>query len=246
MISSPSKDYETNLKKKLKQFINAQQEVVVSQSKRQLTKDSIAIVFKYLDNVENFRLIQQYGNDIYSYSQLIDKYDLLPKYLSIHNLSNQIRTKMVDWMLEIFNSYSSEPKSFFLAVHILDLFITKTKKILCDEDIHLIGMCSIYIASKMEDIIPLHLSHIKTKIGHDKFSVKQIQKKEREILLTLDFDLIVVTTYDFIKTYLYDFYVNNKEYITLFDLEKNLLYIENSCFFLSKLIAFSDTFSVYK
>lgn len=245
MVQTPSKEFEINLKKQLKKFITAQKDEAL-QNKKQSTKGSLGLIKNYPDHPENFRLIQQYGNELYAYSQYIDKYDLLQKYLTKHNLSNQIRTKMIDWMIEIFNSYASEPKSFFLAVHILDSFITKTTKILCDEDIHLIGMCSIYIASKMEDIIPLHLFHIKTKIGHDKFSAKQIQKKEKEILLALDFDIIVVTTYDFIKTYLYDFYVNNKEHIGHFNLEKHLVYIENTCLFLSRLIALSDAFSLYK
>ena len=52
----------------------------------------------------------------------------------------------------------------------MDNYLQKAQKKFNENDIHLIGMVSMYMASKMEDIIPLHMVHIKTKIGHDKFT----------------------------------------------------------------------------
>ena len=46
-----------------------------------------------------------------------------------HQIRSSSRTKMVNWMMEIFASYSSEPLSFFLAVEIMDNFLLRTKKV---------------------------------------------------------------------------------------------------------------------
>lgn len=76
-----------------------------------------------------------------------------------------------------------------------------------------------YMASKMEDIIPLHMVHIKTKIGHDKFTKSEIIMMERDILKVLNWDIILITIYDVVKTFLSDFYVNNRNMINTLKLE---------------------------
>ena len=152
---------------------------------------------------------------------------------------------MINWMMEIFASYSSEPLSFFLSVEIMDNYLQKTKKIYYENNIHLIGMACIYLASKMEDIIPLHMVHIKTKIGHDKFSQQEIIEMEKDILQVLDWDILLITTYDVIKTYLSDFYVNNRVMINNLNMDIICYDLEIISIFLSKLICLHDVFFKY-
>ena len=44
-----------------------------------------------------------------------------------HKITNELRSKMVDWMIEVFGNYkpSSSDKTLFRAVFILDLFNKK-------------------------------------------------------------------------------------------------------------------------
>jgi hypothetical protein len=56
-------------------------------------------------------------------------------------------------------------------------------------DLHLAGIVSMFIASKYEDVIPLLMKTILNKIGHNKFTQKQIEEKEIEILKSISFKI---------------------------------------------------------
>lgn len=101
-----------------------------------------------------------------------------------------MRTKMVDWMIEVLSSFNCEPNTFFIATDILDSFLSLTKKQYQSKDIHLIGVTSMLIASKMEEILPFKISTIVEKMTHNKISASLIQQMEFEILTTLDFNLL--------------------------------------------------------
>ena len=190
-------------------------------------------------------MVNSYGPELYITTCELDSIKRDISFLKRHKISSNARTKMVNWMMEIFASYSSEPLSFFLAVEIMDNYLQKSKKIYCQNDIHLIGMVCIYMASKMEDIIPLHMVHIKTKIGHDKFGEHEIIIMERNILEILDWDILLITTYDTVKTFLSDFYVNNRDMINNLRMDKICYNLEIISIFLCKLISLHDSFFKY-
>ena len=53
-----------------------------------------------------------------------------------------------------------------------------------------------YVASKYEDIYPLHSRICYEKISHRAVSQAEILNYEREFLIALDFDMELVTPYD--------------------------------------------------
>lgn len=62
--------------------------------------------------------------------------------------------------------------------------------------VHLVGVGSMYLASKYEDIYPLHSKVVSEKISHSAFSQKQILEKEEEFLRLFQFEMDFVTPYD--------------------------------------------------
>jgi hypothetical protein len=196
---------------------------------------------------ENELVFDKYGAEIYNYILELDDLSYITDLLSRHKIDSSTRTKMIDWMIEVLWAYNSEPQTFFIAVHIMDLFISKCKCQLTNSDIHLLGVVCIYIASKMEDIIPLRMSNVKTNIGHNKFSEKQIKQVQKTILDIINFDIITTSTYDFIKSFFYDFlYNNNKEFKDFPDMTQLLDQLENTSVYLAKLLTHSDEFTCYK
>lgn len=189
-------------------------------------------------------LIKKYSLQVYLFNLKIDS-KIPSNYLSRRSLSPQIRFNMINTMINIFDSYNSEPSTFFLAVQIFDNYLWKSTQVISNDDLVLICLVSVFIASKMEDIIPLHMIHIKTKIGHDRFSEELIKKIEIDILETLDFGLIMSNTYDFLRTYIYDFCLNNKEKIRGFEMVGDIQAIEHFCIKLCKLITLSDVIQKY-
>ena len=190
-------------------------------------------------------MIKLYGPELYITTVELDSIKREALFLRFHQIRSSSRTKMVNWMMEIFASYSSEPLTFFLAVEIMDNYLQKSKKIFNEKDLRLIGMVCMYMTSKMEDIIPLHMVHIKTKIGHDKFSKELIIMMERDILKTMDWDILLITTYDVMKTFLSDFYVNNRDMINNLKMEIICYDLEIISIFLCKLISLHEGFFKY-
>ena len=70
-----------------------------------------------------------------------------------------------------------------------------------NEDIHFMGVVSIYLASKYEDVYPIHSKIVSEKIAHGAISQKQILDKELEFLDLFQFEMNFTTHYDFYETY---------------------------------------------
>jgi len=92
--------------------------------------------------------------------------------LDTHNISKEYRTKMVDWMVEVTTSFKCTTRTYFLACAIFDTFLRyqQGKKVLENSDVHQIGVGVMYLASKYEDIYPLHSKVVSEKISHGAFS----------------------------------------------------------------------------
>jgi hypothetical protein len=196
---------------------------------------------------ENQALIHTYGPDHYDYAKELETSSQLPaNFMHKHKIEPHIRTKMIDWMVEVHYAYNSDASTLFLAIHLMDLFHAKSKISFSNSDIHLTGITCIYIASKMEDIVPLRMSHVKNKIAHGKFSDKEIRRREKLILETIDFSIIAASTYDFVKTFIYDFCHNNREYINQLEMHAHIDAFDNICIFLAKMIMHFEEFSPFK
>lgn len=123
----------------------------------------------YIDK-ENVILIRNYGTEIYNYMRSIESVGIPSNFLDRHKINAEIRTKMVDWMVEVLSVYKCEQETFFLSVYIMDSYIFKSPAVITTDDVHVIGMTAMFVASKFEDVIPIRMSSLVSKIGHDLFS----------------------------------------------------------------------------
>jgi hypothetical protein len=89
-------------------------------------------------------------------------------FLLRHKIDKDIRTKMVDWMIEVLSSFNCEHNTFFVSVNLLDNFLSKTKNQYQSKDIHLLGVTCMLISSKMEEILPFKISTVVEKMTHNK------------------------------------------------------------------------------
>ena len=188
-------------------------------------------------------LISKYGH--YFLKSFDQKYlDIPPSdFMTRHNINPIIRTKMVNWMLEVFHSFKSNEETIFCAVKIMDKFLWNSKEIIKSEDIHLIGIVCIYLASKTYDLIPIQMNNLIHLVGHDIFEQQSIKEMEQKIVKTINFDLMTPTTYEFIQFLLYDFYINNKKSIVCLKLKKMLDVLENCSIWLAKMCNHFEKYS---
>lgn len=71
-------------------------------------------------------------------------------FLLTHDITPQLRSKMIDWMIEVLSSYKMNEDSFFRSVKIMDRFLHKSEKKQEVKDLHLIGVSSMWTACKYE------------------------------------------------------------------------------------------------
>ena len=139
-------------------------------------------------------LKRDYAREIDAYLRKIDAGSDLFLSLDRHAIEAQHRAKMVDWMIEVLASFKCCDQTFFLSVNIMDRYFKSCKQALPMADLHIVGVVSMFLASKYEDVIPLSLKIVYNKIGHKKLSTDQILSREIEVLEALEFNLMRQTT----------------------------------------------------
>jgi len=138
--------------------------------------------------------------------------------LARHKITERMRCRMVDWIIEVLTNYKCEDSTFFIAVSIMDKYFKSVEKIkiLQPAELHLIGVTSMFIASKYQDIYPLRLKTVHEKIAHRKLSTQEIKAKEEEITKCLNYVIGKASQWEFICHFIEDIFYNlsNNFYIS--------------------------------
>ena len=157
------------------------------------------------------KLLVSYGPNIFkNMKKQEEKESLSPDFLERHKVNKCTRTRMVDWMMEIYHVFHCKPETLFLSIHILDSYLQRSKRTIKDEEIHLLGIGCIMLSSKYQEIYAINMEALVSNIGHKSFTEKVILAKEQDILKTINLcDFVYFSPFDFLMTFFYDFYVNN-------------------------------------
>lgn len=71
-----------------------------------------------------------------------------------------------------------------------------------------------FIASKLQDIIPMFLHSVHKHLGQGKLTMDKIRTRELDILTTLNFDLTIVTPLDLLDAIATNFNLSDLVYKT--------------------------------
>lgn len=119
-----------------------------------------------------------------------------------HKITPALRARMVDWMIEVLTNFKCDDQTFFLSVSLLDRFFKGKQETREISDLHIIGVTTMFIASKYEDIYPLKMKMVYEKIAHKKLSIEKIKSLEMDILKVINYRISAPTSLDFLKVYL--------------------------------------------
>lgn len=67
---------------------------------------------------------------------------------------------MIDWMVEVIKACDCSDSTFFLSVKLMDLYFLKELIPIEVNELHLIGVVCMFIASKYYDIQPLRMKTV--------------------------------------------------------------------------------------
>jgi hypothetical protein len=122
--------------------------------------------------------------------------------LEKHDISAEVRSRMIDWMIEVLTNFKCDDQTFFISVNLMDRYLKWTAQPLAVSELHILGVTCMFIASKFEDIYSLKMKTMHEKIAHEKLQIKDIKKFELDILRTIDYKIHAPTILDFLKVYL--------------------------------------------
>ena len=105
--------------------------------------------------------------------------------LERHDIKGPVRARMVDWMIAVLSIYHCDEQTFFIPVQIMDLYFKNCRRSLQVTVLHTVGVTSMFVASKYEDIYPLRMKTIDEKIAQRKIPIEDIKTRELEILEAL-------------------------------------------------------------
>ena len=160
-------------------------------------------------------MYSKYVRDDYSNSiikSLLEDEQINENYLDNHKITERMRTRMVDWMIEVLSNYHCDESTYFESINLMDRYFKQCeikKQVLQPAELHLIGVTSMFIASKYQDIYPLRLKIVQDKIAHNKLTCQEIKNKEDEMMRYLGYNIGLPTIWDFITIFMEEiFYIN--------------------------------------
>lgn len=150
-----------------------------------------------------------YAHDSFVYLHKREEQFICQPYLHMQpEVPTSYRALLVDWMVEIQESFELNHETLYLAVKMVDRFLSK--KHLKRAQIQLLGATSLLIASKIDERVPPSLDEF-TYICDDAYTREMFIDMERHILQVLEFDLSMPLSYSFLRRYCRSMDMNLRE-----------------------------------
>ncbi|OMJ95919.1 hypothetical protein SteCoe_652 [Stentor coeruleus] len=127
--------------------------------------------------------------------------EYLPKsgYMIIQeSINEKMRNILVDWLVEVHKKFKLVEETLFLTVNIIDRYLEKTQVV--RENLQLVGVSSMLIASKYEDIYPPEIKDF-VNITDDTYTAQQVLETEILILRCLNFNITTPSALRFLEQY---------------------------------------------
>lgn len=115
------------------------------------------------------------------------------------DITSNMRSILVDWLVEVCEEYKLNPETLYLAVNYTDRFLSQMSVL--RGKLQLVGTASMYIASKYEEIVPPDISEF-VYITDDTYTKKQVLRMEHLLLKVLEFKMSPPTANWFLSYFL--------------------------------------------
>lgn len=143
--------------------------------------------------------VSHYAMDIFEYMKERERLFSIGDYMDRQVcLSQWMRALLVDWMVEVQESFELNHETLYLAVKLVDLYLTKVT--VGKETLQLLGAASLFIASKFDERIPPMVEDF-LYICDGAYTQRELIKMEMNILKVVNFDLGIPLSYRFLRRY---------------------------------------------
>lgn len=150
------------------------------------------------EDLDDPLMAAEYANEIFEYLRDLEVKSIPnPQYMSHQDdLEWKTRGILVDWLVEVHTRFHLLPETLFLAISVIDRFLSE--KVVQLDRLQLVGITAMFIAAKYEEVLSPHVANFK-HVADDGFSEAEILSAERFILSTLNYDLSYPNPMNFLR-----------------------------------------------
>ena len=143
-------------------------------------------------------MVAEYVGEIFDYLKVLEEATMPnPDYMDHQDhLEWHLRGVLIDWLIEVHTRFHLLPETIFLAINIIDRFLST--RVVELEKLQLVGITAMFIASKYEEVLSPHVSNFK-HVADDGFTEEEILKAERFVLQALNYDLSYPNPMNFLR-----------------------------------------------
>lgn len=173
---------------------------IVTKEEVKATVESFKDAFNDLDaeDIDDPLMVAEYVGEIFEYYRTLETVTMPnPDYMDHQDdLEWKMRGILIDWLIEVHTRFRLLPETLFLAVNIIDRFLSQ--KVVPLDKLQLVGVTAMFIASKYEEVLSPHIGNF-VHVADDGFTVEEVLSAERYTLQTLKYDLSYPNPMNFLR-----------------------------------------------
>lgn len=105
------------------------------------------------------------------------------------------RAFLIEWVIDVHRKFRLQPETLYVCVQIIDQYMSR--KHILKSELHLLGVTTILISAKYEEIYPPKLNEF-LQVSENKFTEQMVLKMEKDVLETLEFKITIPSSLRFL------------------------------------------------
>lgn len=152
-----------------------------------------------LSNWNDVFQVSHYAQDIFTYQKDRESHFVIPDYMSKQpHISKWMRALLVDWMVEIQESFELNHETLYLAVKIVDIYLSQAE--VQKDSLQLLGAAALFIASKYDERVPPTVDDFHY-ICDGAYQRREMILMEMTVFKTIGYDIGIPLSYRFLRRY---------------------------------------------
>lgn len=143
--------------------------------------------------------VSHYAQDIFTYQKEREAQFAIPDYMPKQpHISKWMRALLVDWMVEIQESFELNHETLYLAVKIVDIYLSRAE--VQKDSLQLLGAAALFIASKYDERVPPTVDDFQY-ICDGAYQRREMILMEITVFKEIGYDLGIPLSYRFLRRY---------------------------------------------
>lgn len=151
------------------------------------------------ENWDDVYQISNYAMDIFNYLKSREDFFVIPDYMHKQaHITKLMRSLLVDWMVEIQESFELNHETLYLGVKLVDSYLSKVT--VDKTNLQCVGAAAMFIACKYDERITPQIDDF-LYVCDNAYSKNDLIRMEINILKVVDFQLGMPLSYRFLRRY---------------------------------------------